>query len=200
MDELKRISDWSKAKHMLFLVDACYGGLAAMNTRSLSSTSPNYLDNITEDISRQIITAGGKEEQVVEKDELESRHRMILNYGHTLGHAIEALTHYKEYKHGEAIAIGMIFAAKLSADLGRCPKTVERQNTALVKRFSLPTRAPDIEPKALIQAMHHDKKTENKNIKFILTRGIGSIEIEDKVSEVTLKKSLDEFRYQEIED
>ena len=71
MDELKRISDWSKAKHMLFLVDACYGGLAAMNTRSLSSTSPNYLDNITEDISRQIITAGGKEEQVVEKDEWE---------------------------------------------------------------------------------------------------------------------------------
>ena len=71
MDELKRISDWSKAKHMLFLVDACYGGLAAMNTRSLASTSPNYLDNITEDISRQIITAGGKEEQVVEKDEWE---------------------------------------------------------------------------------------------------------------------------------
>jgi len=71
MDELKRISDWSKAKHMLFLVDACYGGLAAMNTRSLASTSPNYLDKITEDFSRQIITAGGKEEQVLEKDEWE---------------------------------------------------------------------------------------------------------------------------------
>ena len=71
MDELRRISNWSKAKHMLFLVDACYGGLAAMNTRSLASTSPNYLDKITEDISRQIITAGGKDEQVLEKDEWE---------------------------------------------------------------------------------------------------------------------------------
>ena len=71
MDELKRISNWSKAKHMLFLVDACYGGLAAMNTRSLSATSPNYLDKITDDISRQIITAGGKEEQVLEKDDWE---------------------------------------------------------------------------------------------------------------------------------
>ena len=71
MDELKRISNWSKAKHMLFLVDACYGGLAAMNTRSLSSKSDGYLDKITEDISRQIITAGGKEEQVLEKDEWE---------------------------------------------------------------------------------------------------------------------------------
>ena len=71
MDELRRISNWSKAKHMLFLVDACYGGLAAMNTRSLTTNTPNYIDKITQDISRQIITAGGKEEQVVEKDEWE---------------------------------------------------------------------------------------------------------------------------------
>ena len=71
MDELRRISNWSKAKHMLFLVDACYGGLAAMNTRSLNTNTPNYIDKITQDISRQIITAGGKEEQVVEKDEWE---------------------------------------------------------------------------------------------------------------------------------
>ena len=69
MDELRRISNWSKAKHMLFLVDACYGGLAAMNTRSLTTNTPNYIDKITKDISRQIITAGGKNEQVVEKDE-----------------------------------------------------------------------------------------------------------------------------------
>ena len=71
MDELKRISDWSKAKHMLFLVDACYGGLAAMNTRSINVNSPNYLNKITKDISRQIITAGGKEETVIEKDDWE---------------------------------------------------------------------------------------------------------------------------------
>jgi hypothetical protein len=71
MDELRRISNWSKAKHMLFLVDACYGGLAAMNTRSLTTNTPNYIDKITKDISRQIITAGGKDEQVLEKDEWE---------------------------------------------------------------------------------------------------------------------------------
>ena len=71
MDEIRRISNWSKAKHMLFLVDACYGGLAAMNTRSLTTNTPNYIDKITKDISRQIITAGGKDEQVLEKDEWE---------------------------------------------------------------------------------------------------------------------------------
>lgn len=69
MDELKRISKWSKAKHMLFLVDACYGGLAAMNTRGLSDSAPGYIDKIVEDPARQIITAGGSEEKVQEKDE-----------------------------------------------------------------------------------------------------------------------------------
>ena len=61
MDELKRFSKLSRAKHMLFLVDACYGGLAAMQTRSVSQKEPGYIDKIASDISRQILTAGGKE-------------------------------------------------------------------------------------------------------------------------------------------
>ena len=69
MGELTRIANYSKAKHMLFLVDACYGGLAAMNTRSLSTNASNYLDKIIQENARQIITAGGKDEQVLEKDD-----------------------------------------------------------------------------------------------------------------------------------
>ena len=69
MDELKRISKWSMSKHMLFLVDACYGGLAAMNTRSIPNNTPGYIDKIVKDYSRQIITAGGADEKVMEKDE-----------------------------------------------------------------------------------------------------------------------------------
>ena len=71
MEELKRISKFSKAKHMLFFVDACYGGLAAVSTRSLSVNTPNYIDKITQENARQIITAGGKDEKVLEKDEWE---------------------------------------------------------------------------------------------------------------------------------
>jgi len=71
MEELKRISKFSKAKHMLFLVDACYGGLAAVNTRSLNINTPNFLDKITVENARQIITAGGKDEKVLEKDDWE---------------------------------------------------------------------------------------------------------------------------------
>jgi len=71
MEELKRISKFSKAKHMLFLVDACYGGLAAVNTRSLNTKTPNYLEKIIDENARQIITAGGKDEKVIEKDDWE---------------------------------------------------------------------------------------------------------------------------------
>ena len=71
MEDLKSISKFSKAKHMLFLVDACYSGLAAVTTRGLSTNTPNYIDKITEENSRQIITAGQKDEKVLEKDEWE---------------------------------------------------------------------------------------------------------------------------------
>ena len=69
MDDLKRISSMSASKHMLFLIDACYGGLAATGARGIDSKTPNYIDKITRDKSRQIITAGGRGEQVVEKSE-----------------------------------------------------------------------------------------------------------------------------------
>ena len=69
MDDFKKISSMSQAKHMLFLIDACYGGLAAIGSRGISSASPNYIEKITKDKSRQIITAGGKGEKVIEKSE-----------------------------------------------------------------------------------------------------------------------------------
>ena len=71
MEDLRSVSKFSKAKHMLFLVDACYSGLAAVNTRGLSKNTPDYLDKITRENSRQIITAGQKNEKVLEKDEWE---------------------------------------------------------------------------------------------------------------------------------
>ena len=70
MDDLKRISLMSKAKHLLYLVDACYGGLLTIGARGLDSkTTPNYIEKITKNKSRQIITAGGRGEQVIEKSE-----------------------------------------------------------------------------------------------------------------------------------
>jgi len=89
MDDLKRISLMSKAKHLLYLIDACYGGIAAIGSRGLDSkTTPNYIDKITKNKSRQIITAGGRGEQVIEKSEWgHSAFTLNLNRGLKDGNA-----------------------------------------------------------------------------------------------------------------
>ena len=121
--------------------------------------------------------------EVVEKDELENHYRMILNFGHTLGHAIEALTHYSKFIHGEAVAIGMVYAAKLSQKLGKCQEGIPRRLDRLVRKFGLPADLPDLHSKAIIESLYHDKKTMNHKIKFILVKEIGIVEIVDDIPE-----------------
>ena len=121
--------------------------------------------------------------EVVEKDELENHYRMILNFGHTLGHAIEALTHYSKFIHGEAVAIGMVYAAKLSQKLGKCQEGIPRRLDRLVRKFGLPTDLPDLNSKAIIESLYHDKKTMNHKIKFILVKEIGVVEIVEGIPE-----------------
>ena len=121
--------------------------------------------------------------EVVEKDELENHYRMILNFGHTLGHAIEALTHYSKFIHGEAVAIGMVYAAKLSQKLGKCQEGIPRRLDRLVRKFGLPADLPDLQAKAIIESLYHDKKTMNHKIKFILVKEIGIVEIVDDIPE-----------------
>ena len=89
MDELKKISLMSKAKHLLYLIDACYGGIATIGSRGLDSkTTPNYIEKITKNKSRQIITAGGRGEQVIEKSEWgHSAFTLNLNRGLKEGNA-----------------------------------------------------------------------------------------------------------------
>ncbi|MCH8156648.1 MAG: 3-dehydroquinate synthase [Nitrospinae bacterium] len=129
--------------------------------------------------------------EVVEKDERESRYRMVLNFGHTFGHAIEALTGYTRLLHGEAVAIGMVQAARLSAETGRCAGDVPQRIAALLKKFGLPTQSPDLKPADVIESMYHDKKTEHNKLRFIMVKDIGSIEIVDDVPEEPVKKVLE---------
>ena len=127
---------------------------------------------------------------VVEKDERESHYRMILNFGHTLGHAIEALTHYSQFIHGEAVAIGMVCAAKLSHQLGKCSEEVPIRIKELVKKCGLPADLPDLDSQSIIESLYHDKKTMNNKIKFILVKEIGKIEIVDDMPEADIFKLL----------
>jgi len=121
--------------------------------------------------------------KVVERDERESHYRMILNFGHTFGHAVESLTGYSTFIHGEAVAMGMVKAADLSVLTGRCSDEVAKRIANLLDRFGLPTRFPDLDPKAVVESMQRDKKTSYQQLRFVLVKQIGSVEIVDTVSE-----------------
>jgi len=150
----------------------------------------NILSHDSKALEHIIATSCAIKARVVEKDELESHYRMVLNFGHTIGHAIESLTGYTTYTHGEAVAIGMVYAAKLSQLTGRCTGDVPRRIIGLIESFGLPTKLPSLKARDMIQSMYLDKKTVHKKIRFILVKDIGSIEIVDHVTEPHIEEAL----------
>jgi 3-dehydroquinate synthase len=114
---------------------------------------------------------------VVEKDEKEAGLRAVLNYGHTIGHAVETLTGYKKYTHGEAVAIGMAQAAKLSEATGFSAKAETTRILELLQALHLPIETPYFAPAAYLDALSHDKKARDGGINFVFNKGIGDFHI-----------------------
>lgn len=114
---------------------------------------------------------------VVEQDERESGLRRILNYGHTIGHALEALGRYRRLIHGEAVGIGMIYEAELARWLGLCGDEVVRRQRRLIERAGLPTEAAPLRFASLWTAMQHDKKVSRGQVQCVLPRVIGRVEV-----------------------
>ena len=112
---------------------------------------------------------------VVSSDEFETGDmRVLLNYGHTIGHAIEAVTGFGKFLHGEAVSVGMMGAAKITARLGMIdPELVERQR-ALLESFGLPLRAPGLSADAVLAATRSDKKTRGGSVRWVLLEALGS--------------------------
>ncbi len=156
----------------------------------LEKNSEKILAQDTECLAHIIETSCAIKAKVVERDERESNYRMVLNFGHTIGHAIEALTDYSRFKHGEAIAIGMVYAAKLSCQLGQCSQEAVQRIESLVKQYGLPSQLPEFSVEEYIQTMYRDKKAHDKNIRFILVKDIGRVEIVDRVAEADIQKVL----------
>jgi 3-dehydroquinate synthase len=112
---------------------------------------------------------------IVAEDERETTGaRQALNFGHTFGHALERLTGYGALRHGEAVAIGMCFAAHASARLGVCGADVPARIESVLRRLGLPTRIP-FEEAALAMAMRHDKKALGAKVSFVLVEGLGRV-------------------------
>jgi 3-dehydroquinate synthase len=125
---------------------------------------------------------------VVSQDEKESGLRAILNYGHTIGHAVESLTGYTSVIHGEAVAIGMVAAGQIAVELGKWDRATQQRQVALIRKTELPTHIPaTLDAHAVVDILKTDKKVEAGQVKFILPSAIGTVEMTKQVpSEVTL--------------
>jgi 3-dehydroquinate synthase len=131
--------------------------------------------------------------RVVEKDERETLGlRSVLNYGHTFAHALEKVAGYGQLLHGEAVSIGMLCASRLAESLGRIDGEVTRRQFQLLERFGLPTRIPDLDRSALLQAMASDKKVEHGRLRFVLPSRMGAVESVDGVSEELVLAAMEE--------
>ena len=132
---------------------------------------------------------------VVERDPFErSGDRMILNFGHTIGHAIESSGGY-ELRHGECVALGMLAACRLSQVLGLVESTLVDRVAALLVRFDLPTqleRAPDTD--TLLESIRKDKKAKGKTVRFVLLEDVGRPVIRDDVSPQQMREAIETLR------
>jgi 3-dehydroquinate synthase len=113
---------------------------------------------------------------VVARDEREAGPRMLLNFGHTLGHAVESLARYRGVLHGEAVAMGMAFAARRSEALGLAAAGTAARLVALLERLGLPTELPPHPRRAYLAALAVDKKKRDARIRFVALREIGRAE------------------------
>ena len=130
--------------------------------------------------------------EVVAGDEREQGRRAILNFGHTFGHAIEAVTGYDRYLHGEAVAIGMAMAMNLSARLGLCSDDHAARVHALIERAGLPTRASALRAAPILDAMGMDKKVVDGRIRLIVCDGIGRVSVTAEAPPTAIAESIAE--------
>ena len=142
-------------------------------------------------LTHAIVTCCRFKAGVVVRDERETGERALLNFGHTFGHGIETIAGYGNLLHGEAVAIGMVLAARLSAQLGMSNDADTQRLRALGEKFGLPIELPaNLQADALLDRMRLDKKNRAGTLRLILWRGIGRAEIVEAVSEADARNAL----------
>ena len=152
----------------------------------------NELNHINEELLQTIITSSCQAKaDVVSKDEKEAGLRAILNYGHTIGHAIESLTGYSSVIHGEAVAIGMVAAGKIAVAMEMWSQEDTSRQKALIAKAGLPTEIPSkLNKEAIIEALKSDKKVKAGKVRFVLPTQIGASVVSDKVSSELIRQVI----------
>jgi len=186
-------SGWAEViKHGLIL-DEKYVQFLEDNVDRLIELEPELL-------TQAVARSAAIKAQVVSQDEKEREgKRTILNYGHTIAHGLEAATQYKHFLHGEAVAIGMMGAAKLSQRLGLLPSATVKRQQALLQKFGLPPSMPvkrsnlRLSLAGITKAMEVDKKVRGKKIRWVLLQDIGKTVIRSDVPQREVLAVLQEL-------
>ena len=129
---------------------------------------------------------------IVMKDEKESGLRAILNHGHTIGHAVEAVSDFK-LKHGQAVAIGMALENKIASRMGMLAEKEAARIEELIKKAGLPSGLPVFTPEQkekVLELIRHDKKVAGDKVRFVLLESIGNVFITDKVEPGIIREVL----------
>lgn len=135
-----------------------------------------------EELLRMIIDSLTIKKRVVQNDPKENGQRALLNFGHTIGHAIEKLSNFS-LLHGECVSIGMVAAINLSVMRGYLSQKEAREMKELLQAFGMKTTVSSFERKELLSVCHSDKKADGKKIKFVLLKGIGQAFLDDEVTD-----------------
>lgn len=141
-------------------------------------------------LAHAIVTSCRTKAEIVAVDERETGLRALLNFGHTFGHAIEAGTGFHAWLHGEAVACGMVLAARLSQHLGLLAERDVSRIVAVLSRARLPLTRPDLGLERYLELMGHDKKVEGGKARFVLLRRIGEAFVSADVPEASLREAL----------
>lgn len=131
---------------------------------------------------------------VVAEDEREHGKRAILNYGHTFGHAIETVTRYERYLHGEAVALGMCAAGAMARDLGMAGEDFVARQRACCAAYGLPTSWPELPLEEAVAALRQDKKARAGRLTFILASGMGSVVQRNDIDEERMRAAFEAIR------
>ena len=189
LDSLPRrelVAGWAEAvKHALILDDDLLNTFET-HAEDLASLSGDLVEPV---IRRSVEIKA----EIVSADEFETGNdRILLNYGHTIGHAIEAVTEYGTYLHGEAVSIGMMVAAGISQHQGLVSEELVDRQRNLLQRFELPVTLSDVDPDALLQATTSDKKSRGGKIRWVLLRAPGRATTNRDISARVVRAALND--------
>ncbi len=172
-------------KHGIVL-DAGYFDEVERNAAALAKREPETLEQIVAGSCRL-------KASVIERDEQEAELRHVLNYGHTIGHAIEAVTGYARFAHGEAVSLGMVAEAGVAERLGLAATETRARQVHLLETMGLPVREVGEAPERVIEAMARDKKGKEGRVPFVLAPEIGRFRIVFDVPKPVILEALAEL-------